>query len=101
MIDDRRGFVGSFNLDPRSAYLNTEMGVLFDDPVLAGQLREEYLHLADPRQSYWVALGPDDKVRWLERDAQPPHWLYTEPDAGVWLRASARAISWLPLESQL
>ena len=34
VVDDRRGFVGSFNLDPRSAYLNTEMGVLFDDPVL-------------------------------------------------------------------
>jgi putative cardiolipin synthase len=101
MVDDRRGFVGSFNLDPRSAYLNTEMGVLFDDPVLAGQLRQEYLRLASPSQSYWVALGPDGDVRWLERDAQPPQWLYTEPDTGFWLRASARAISWLPLESQL
>lgn len=26
--------VGSFNLDPRSADLNTEVGVLFDDPAL-------------------------------------------------------------------
>ena len=101
MIDDQRGFVGSFNLDPRSAYLNTEMGVLFNDPVLAAQLRQEYLRLASPSQSYWVALGPEGDVRWLERDAQPPHWLYREPDAGFWLRASARAISWLPLESQL
>jgi len=101
MIDDQRGFVGSFNLDPRSAYLNTEMGVLFNDPVLAAQLRQEYLRLASPSQSYLVALGPEGDVRWLERDAQPPHWLYREPDAGFWLRASARAISWLPLESQL
>jgi putative cardiolipin synthase len=46
VVDDRRGFVGSFNLDPRSAYLNTEMGVLFDDPVLGAQLRDEYLRLA-------------------------------------------------------
>lgn len=37
VVDDRRGFVGSFNLDPRSAYLNTEMGALFDDPVLAAR----------------------------------------------------------------
>ncbi|MER2177287.1 MAG: phospholipase D-like domain-containing protein, partial [Stenotrophomonas maltophilia] len=101
MVDDRRGFVGSFNLDPRSAYLNTEMGVLFDDPVLAGQLRQEYLRLASPSQSYWVALGPAGDVRWLERDTQPPQWRYVEPDTGFWLRASARAISWLPLESQL
>src|SRR5690606_33208058 len=35
VVDDARGFVGSFNLDPRSANLNTEMGVLFDDPALA------------------------------------------------------------------
>ncbi len=101
MIDDQRGFVGSFNLDPRSAYLNTEMGVLFDDRELAAQLRAEYLRLAGPEQSYWVTLGPDQDVRWLVRGAQPPQWLYTEPDTSTWLRASSRVISWLPLESQL
>ncbi|MCF7751870.1 phospholipase D family protein [Bacillus subtilis subsp. subtilis] len=101
MLDDRRGFVGSFNLDPRSAYLNTEMGVLFDDAVLAAQLRAEYLRLADPVQSYWVILDAQDQVRWLDRAAQPPVLLDHEPDTSFWLRASARAISWLPLESQL
>jgi putative cardiolipin synthase len=39
-------------------------------------------------------------VRWLEREP-PPHWVDTEPDSSVRLRASARVISWLPLESQL
>ena len=101
LLDDRRGFVGSFNLDPRSAYLNTEMGVLFDDAVLGAQLRAEYLRLADPAQSYWVTLDAQDRVRWLDRAAQPPVLLDREPDTSFWLRASARAISWLPLESQL
>lgn len=101
MIDDQRGFVGSFNLDPRSAYLNTEMGVLFDDRELAAQLRAEYLRLADPKQSYWVTLGRDDQVRWLDRAEQPPVLLDEEPDTSFWQRASARVISWLPLESQL
>ncbi|WP_313343105.1 phospholipase D family protein [Stenotrophomonas sp.] len=101
MIDDQRGFVGSFNLDPRSAYLNTEMGVLFDDPVLAAQLRGEYLRLADPRQSYWLTRDTDNQVRWLDRAAQPPQLLDSEPDTSLWQRASARVISWLPLESQL
>lgn len=100
MLDDRRGFVGSFNLDPRSAYLNTEMGVLFDDPVLAAQLREEYLRLADPAQSYWVTLH-NDQVRWLDPAADPPALLDREPDTSFWLRTTARVISWLPLESQL
>ncbi|MGH8036387.1 MAG: phospholipase D family protein [Stenotrophomonas sp.] len=101
MIDDQRGFVGSFNLDPRSAYLNTEMGVLFDDRELAAQLRGEYLRLADPKQSYWLTLDADDEVRWLDRAEQPPQLLDREPDTSWRQRASARAISWLPLESQL
>lgn len=101
VLDDARGFVGSFNLDPRSAYLNTEMGVLFDDPVLAAQLRDEFLRLAAPEQSYWVSLDAQGEVRWLDRAAQPPALLDREPDTSWWQRASARVISWLPLESQL
>ena len=32
-FDRRIGFIGSYNLDPRSSKLNTEMGVLFDCPA--------------------------------------------------------------------
>ncbi|KAA8997854.1 phospholipase D family protein [Stenotrophomonas cyclobalanopsidis] len=100
VIDDRRGFVGSFNLDPRSAYLNTEMGVLFDDPVLGRRLRQEYLRLADPQHSWWLALGPDDELRWLER-TPPPRWADAEPESTPRQRILSRVIGWLPLESQL
>lgn len=100
LVDDRRGFVGSFNLDPRSAYLNTEMGVLFDDPVLGAQLRAEYLRLASPEHSWWLALGADDELRWLQREP-PPHWVDAEPGSSLGKRWTARVISWLPLESQL
>jgi len=100
VLDDRLGFVGSFNLDPRSAYLNTEMGVVFDDPLLARQLTKEYLRLASPQQSWWLALDGDGKLRWLQRDGEP-HWILREPDSGLQQRVSARVISWLPLESQL
>lgn len=101
LIDDRCGFVGSFNLDPRSAYLNTEMGVMFEDPALATQLRGEYLRLAAPDLSYWVTRTPDNQVRWLDRAAHPPQLLDREPDTSWRQRAIARVISWLPLESQL
>ena len=100
LVDDRRGFVGSFNLDPRSAYLNTEMGVLFDDPVLGAQLRGEYLRLASPEHSWWLALGAYDELRWLQREP-PPHWVEAEPGSSLGKRWTARVISWLPLESQL
>ena len=37
-VDGERLFVGSFNLDQRSAHLNTEMGVVIDTPLLAHRL---------------------------------------------------------------
>ncbi|KZC43586.1 MULTISPECIES: phospholipase D family protein [Rhodanobacter] len=101
VIDGARGFVGSFNLDPRSANLNTEMGVLFDDDALAHDLRQEYLRLAAPALSYQLRRGADGLPQWLDRSVQPPEVLEHEPDAGWWLRTVTRAISWLPIESQL
>lgn len=101
VVDDARGLIGSFNMDPRSANLNTEMGVFFDDPAIAAALQQEYLHLAGPRLSYWVYLGHDGSLRWLDRSTEPPRSLDNEPDAGFMRRAQAALFRWLPLESQL
>ncbi|MGB5456271.1 MAG: phospholipase D family protein, partial [Gammaproteobacteria bacterium] len=40
LIDRKRVFVGSLNLDPRSIDINTEMGLLIDSPELAGLLTD-------------------------------------------------------------
>ena len=101
MLDDARGFVGSFNVDPRSKVLNTEMGVLFDDPVMAHQLRDEHLRLTDPAISYWVYRNTEGKLRWLDRAQPSPVVHEHEPDAGLWPRVLARLGGWLPIESQL
>ena len=37
VVDRQKLFVGSFNLDPRSAKLNTELGVIIESPELAGR----------------------------------------------------------------
>ncbi|MBC7988490.1 MAG: phospholipase D family protein [Luteimonas sp.] len=101
VVDDARGFIGSFNLDPRSSDLNTEMGVLFDDARIARALRAEYLRLASPELSYWVFLDPHGDVRWLDRAPRPPLLLGHEPDTGRLTRATNRVLAWLPIESQL
>lgn len=101
VVDDRYGFVGSFNIDPRSIDLNTEMGVLFDDVPLALALREEYLRLSDKDNSYWVYLDGDGELRWLDRASEPPVVLDHEPESGLWPRMLARLVGWLPVESQL
>ncbi|HEY5803600.1 MAG TPA: phospholipase D family protein [Lysobacter sp.] len=101
VLDDERGFVGSFNVDPRSKNLNTEMGVLFDDPVIAAQVRDEYLRLTDPATSYWVYENSEGELRWLDRAQASPVVIDSEPDAGIWSRTLARVSGWLPIESQL
>ncbi|MCA0395385.1 MAG: phospholipase D family protein [Proteobacteria bacterium] len=101
LVDDRHGFIGSFNLDPRSIDLNTEMGVLFDDPALGRALRDEYLRLAGPEKSYWVYLNADGDLRWLDRAADPPQVLDVEPESTRAQRAKAWIVRWLPIESQL
>ncbi|KRD31915.1 cardiolipin synthase [Lysobacter sp. Root916] len=100
VVDGARGFVGSFNLDPRSAELNTEMGVLFEDATLAASLRREYERLAAPALSYRVTLD-DGRLCWLDETSRPPRLLDREPDAGLMRRATARVLGWLPIESQL
>lgn len=100
-VDDARGFVGSFNLDPRSIALNTEMGVLFEDPAIAIDVRNEYLRLAAPAISYWVYRNPEGELRWLDRSSTPPAVLRQEPDTTVWQRSVVRMLALLPIESQL
>jgi putative cardiolipin synthase len=101
VLDDVRGFVGSFNVDPRSKDLNTEMGVLFDDPVLARKLRGEYLRLTAPALSYWVYRNQHDQLRWLDGAGTTPVVLVREPDVGPWPRAVVRLVGWLPIEPHL
>ena len=61
VIDGRRGFVGSFNFDPRSAQGNTEMGVLFDQRELATQL-QEFFRDSTSAELAWHLAGAADAI---------------------------------------
>ena len=64
-VDGRTLFVGSYNLDPRSTWLNCEQGVLVEDDVLAAQLEA---HLRDPDlgQRAWRVTLEDGDLRWSD-----------------------------------
>jgi len=100
VLDGQRGFIGSFNLDPRSMNLNTEMGLLFDSTEAAAELEALYRRKTDPHTSYRVELV-DGALRWQDDEAQPPRTWDHEPEASAWRRAAAKVIGWLPIESQL
>ena len=97
VVDGARGFVGSFNFDPRSAQLNTEMGVVFDHPALAAEVKRLFDHGTRPEAAWRVTLD-GLALRWHGADERV--WTH-EPEAGRGLRALVWLLSWLPIESQL
>ncbi len=72
VVDGRVSFIGSYNLDPRSASLNTEVGLIIEDEAFAQRLREEIRRDILPANSWVIArkeipLGLS-KVNYLVRD---------------------------------
>ncbi len=101
VADERIGFIGSFNFDPRSASLNTEMGVLFDHSPLAKKMRELFKYETAPSMSYRLSLSGDGKLRW-EGEAEGALRIYSrEPETHWPRRLAVRLIGWLPIHSQL
>ena len=98
-FDRRIGFIGSYNLDPRSSKLNTEMGVLFDCPPLAKRLPETTERDLD-RNAYRVELA-GHRLVWVTREGDKQVRYNSEPEAGLWKRIKAQVLSWLPIEDLL
>ncbi|PWK65363.1 phospholipase D family protein [Aminobacter sp. AP02] len=100
IADGQAGFVGSFNFDPRSTSLNTEMGVLFRQNDLAGEVEAVIAAQISPRGSYKLSLQ-GGKLTWSDRAANGARELTHEPRASLRRRLLAKVISYLPIESQL
>src|SRR5690606_3817274 len=99
-IDDKRVFVGSFNFDPRSAELNTELGFVIDSPRLAHDIHDAFMGQV-PQTSYEVVLDDNGKVHWIEyRDGRVLRY-DTEPHSSFWRRFWAGFLSLLPIDWML
>ncbi|WP_253913133.1 phospholipase D family protein [Pseudoruegeria sp. HB172150] len=98
-IDDQRIFIGSFNFDPRSARLNTEMGFLIESPDLAQRLAE-VLHRDG--LFYEVKLTGDGSLEWTETEESGEITTYDhEPNTTAFKRGVVKFMSWLPIEWML
>ena len=95
-FDRRIGFIGSYNLDPRSSKLNTEMGVLFNCPALARRLPETTERDLG-RNAYRVELD-GKRLIWVTREGDKEVRYHSEPDTDLMKRIKAQVISWLPIE---
>ena len=95
-IDGRRIFVGSFNFDPRSARLNTEMGLVIDSETLAGRLARTIDGIG--RDAYEVRLRDDGRLEWIERTDAGEVRHEVEPGTSAWRRAWIRSLEALPID---
>jgi putative cardiolipin synthase len=95
-FDRRIGFIGSYNLDPRSSKLNTEMGVLFDCPPLAKRLPEQTERELS-RNTYRVELD-HGRLVWVTHEGGKEVRYRSEPDASFVKRLKSQVIGWLPIE---
>ena len=110
VFDRRKSFVGTFNLDPRSAELNTEIGLVVDSPDLA---REVCAFIEDgmrPEHSWHVTLcspasSPvrcrQGQLLWLADPADPKATHLRDPQSSPLNRALATLLSWLPIDPLL
>ena len=100
-VDGQRAFVGSFNFDPRSTLLNTELGFVIDSPLLARQI-EQGFDTEVPKRAYTLALSASGEIEWRSTNDgsgnNTPTVHATEPGSRWWSRLGLKILSWLPIE---
>jgi len=96
-VDRSRVFIGSFNFDPRSARLNTEMGFVIDSPALAERIAAAFDGRI-PAEAYEVRLSTDGKLYWIERHGDKLLRYDVEPGTSFLQRASVSFMSLLPID---
>jgi putative cardiolipin synthase len=101
IVDREYAVIGSFNFDPRSAYLNTELGLFIKSPELAQRLYGMFEESTAPQVSYRLGLSPGNRLIWTTRDDGQDIRYVTEPQASPWRILQAFLISLLPVEGQL
>lgn len=85
VVDRRTVLVGSMNLDPRSEYLNTEMGLVIPEVDIAAQLVRLFDDVAR-NSSYRVRKDADGRLHWYGGSPKVPDAEGSEPGASLGLR---------------
>ena len=103
-IDSKMMFVGSFNFDQRSLYLNNEIGILFHEPELAAEASKRFNEHVE-QVAFKVELvnrGNGSKsLRWTGTEDGKKIVFESEPYAGFWKTVGVNMMRVLPIDSML
>ncbi|HKX40335.1 MAG TPA: phospholipase D family protein [Burkholderiaceae bacterium] len=101
VLDKQKIFIGSMNLDPRSATINTELGAVIDSPPLARELTR-IIDIDRLQSAYRVRKAPDGSgLQWITNDEDKEIVLRNEPDSTLWQRIKLWFLRPLVPEEQL
>lgn len=105
VIDRERVFVGSMNFDQRSLAINTEIGLIIDSPQIADEIAARFEAIAQPANSYNLALEPADAggpaVSWTTEEGRKTVKFDSEPDVDAGKLALIDLLSLLPIDRLL
>lgn len=97
-VDGTRFYVGSFNFDPRSVMLNTEMGFIVDSAQTAEGIHNRF-DTAILDDAYVLSLDEEGEIEWLEHHSDGREVVHHhDPHTTRAARAAVIAIGWLPIQ---
>jgi len=99
-IDGKSLFVGSFNFDPRSVHINTELGFVIESPELT-QVVENHFEEQVQVTAYEVVLDSAGDLQWIERNGEEEIRYSHDPGTGLIKRMMVSFFSFLPIEHLL
>jgi putative cardiolipin synthase len=99
-IDRKKTFIGSMNLDPRSFYINTEIGVVVDSTAMTAQAFDTMLESIS-QHAYQLLLDESGDLIWVEQEADGPVYYHREPQVSALRRLGVWLLGLFPIESQL
>nr|WP_239005974.1 phospholipase D family protein [Burkholderia territorii] len=106
VIDRKILVIGSLNLDPRSAHLNTELALVIHSPTIAQQAAAIFARVTQPDESYRVSLatpagGGAPELEWTGTDNGEPATYHVDPHAGLMRNLMTGFFMLLPVDDQL
>lgn len=98
VVDDQFSFIGSFNMDPRSKYINTETGVIIKSPAFAARLKAYLLEDLKKENCWHVTRDDNGRLCWSGGDGVK---YYRDPEAPLRRRISYWLLTHMPWEDLL
>ena len=111
ILDRKILFVGTFNLDPRSAWYDTQNGIVVQSETLAEQAARLFEESTSMHRAFKVTFrssteangssSAGNALEWITEENGKEEQYFDEPETGLWRRISLKILSWFVPEKML